>query len=1095
MRCPKCGKELAAELSKCTYCGYTLLGKDPFHTLGDLGTGQSDASSPLERIEHDAEPQKRVKKGEAFSTLGDLTEENYHTANKGKHHKKIQKNEQDVLIRKTFFELGDLTEENKATTNQNTDKQAINKEFAEHGRIKGSDTGGPHRRKTSFKWGKWGFIAACIALIVLGSVFLLGKNDEEYVTREEWITMLAQNFGMTTYVEDTPYYSDIPSGHEAFSYIQSCREWGVLRDSKKFAPDKAATCEFVVETAVLAAVLEYDASLADMDTSALLQYAKKEGIMPSRSAKEKMTEAECTVLVDNIKRYCLSLELVNYEDIELRKDVVDLRTASGIQMENDVVYLPGNVASDIAVDSIIIVPGEQSDVAKKVTSVDNMNGQIAVQTTTPELEEVFEVLDFRYTGVPAIEDIKPSRQGVTVVPLTQVANASYCEDDVSAVRLGAAGPVNANAKKNALSFGIKIDMVEGALTPNIGFNNAIDIETKQNYDELFGEMKWEEAGELFKRTNTILKYDENDNLVLEQNEAWSGGWELTGEIAIENLYVEVSQKNNLESFSCELHFEANSSLTVKGEINGSVPIYETAIPLPWGIWVEVRFSVYVDFNGNATIGAQMVHTSRAICQDKKFKTVQDTEFIMNASLGGSVSSGISASVIPSVLGIELFDVSAKVGGSFEVEAVVHTSETDTMLCWHGEVHFPIVSLSIGIEEDTLANALNLTATFKIVDIAGAPFQSNSATLWHTEVTSAGVAHVKECSWGKTGVEESTTRPTTQNTSALIGQWNYYTSSYDEDVLWTIHFEENGQAFVGLGYALSEFLDVYNGQWSATVESDGTYIVELSISGGTTGEAEREYTLKLQATVDGKRLKMQHLTGDSEVTIFYDQWYERDLDYYDWVGRQDSEQASAFSGTWELSGLTSLKAQMEEYDENAEITISFVDSQVHITVGGQVLRYTDYELVNMHGYPCLVVQGVGCIIQINEDMIGVASLADTMDSYTLLINGTEYSAEYWSFMNVFMRQGNETHTIPSWIRYEYGENSQSGTGWEVEPTEAIYYPNANVVHLWDENALLGMFYVYESGNLEHIEILSVPWAQDLPGDTIYTDHGFVITDNR
>ncbi len=54
------------------------------------------------------------------------------------------------------------------------------------------------------------------------------EEDAGAVTRGEWIAMLSEGFGMDSYTEDTPYYSDVTSGTDLFPYVQSAAEWDVL---------------------------------------------------------------------------------------------------------------------------------------------------------------------------------------------------------------------------------------------------------------------------------------------------------------------------------------------------------------------------------------------------------------------------------------------------------------------------------------------------------------------------------------------------------------------------------------------------------------------------------------------------------------------------------------------------------------------------------------------------------------------------------------------------------------------------------------------------------------------------------------------------
>ena len=124
-------------------------------------------------------------------------------------------------------------------------------------------------------------------------------------------------------------------------------------------------------------------------------------------------------------------------------------------------------------------------------------------------------------------------------------------------------------------------------------------------------------------------------------------------------------------------------------------------------------------------------------------------------------------------------------------------------------------------------------------------------------------------------------------SALVGQWNYCFRAYETDYISELRLQENGEAFVLLGIMHSEPLSCYGGTWGATGEN-GMYTLTLRLHGGSSaykkicdfeGSCEYDdhgdYTLVCNVSVDGDLLKIQRISGDSSVSIMYDQWYERD----------------------------------------------------------------------------------------------------------------------------------------------------------------------------------------------------------------------------
>ena len=574
-----------------------------------------------------------------------------------------------------------------------------------------------------------------------------GIQQLQYATRAEWIKLLSENFCLTTYLQEQPYYSDVQKDHNAFTYVQSCCEWGILRNLEKFNPDNAATREFVAETALLAALLDYDASFSDMDSVALLQYAFEEGIVSSNVANARMTMEECTTVIDNIKKYYLNIDVEEYSNIKLKENVIDYSSTDNIRSEGNIVYLPDGLGAEMHEGTIFIIPGYPYGIAKEVVSVEYIDGKPVIETVAPEVDEVFDELAFRYVGNPSYDDIVPLQDGITIVPLSEMVTTSYLSSGASVVKLGAITPLASSKKVEPISFGVKVNLTKGTLVPNTNYDDYFSFEAKQQYEKLFGHEMSDDAGELLNKTHTIMQYDTNGNLILEKTEQWKAGYEITGELTVKNLYVEIACEDNLKSFSSKLHFEVENSLNFKGEIEGAVPIYETVIPGPWGVWVKAVFSVYVDVNGEIAVSAEINHTTNITYNNKKYKTIQNTEYETNIAICPGISSGVKGMIVPVVLGIELFDVSVNAGAEIELDATLHTSTQASMICFNGTASFPIVSISVGSDSDTLANKLGINAKFKLVDKSGAFIKSLSRTLWHCEVSANGVLSVKKCTWG------------------------------------------------------------------------------------------------------------------------------------------------------------------------------------------------------------------------------------------------------------------------------------------------------------------------------------------------------------
>lgn len=739
----------------------------------------------------------------------------------------------------------------------------------------------------------------------------LGLDNGEYISRATWIAQLGQCFTLNTYKQTVPYYSDIPSNHDVFEFVQSCYEWGILRDKDTFRPDETATRAFVAETAMLAAGLERDTAMADLDANSLLQLACREGIL-AQSTAYGVTEVECAQIIQKLEEYYLGYVPEEYANIALKNDVVDYSSAEITWKDDSVLVVPEDIAATLTVGTVFLVSGDSSATAREVVSVKSVNGHTEVETVAPEVEEVFEDLSFSFTGTPALEDIVPLQEGITIHPLEDITPVNSNTTDAKIVKLSSAVPLAAGSKDDPVSFGVKINLTKGSLTPSIGFADYFSLEAEQAQKKFFGKVFNEnaevpkedqpalEAGELFKQTRTILRYDKDGNLILDKPEKWTKGYEITGELKVSDLYVEAACKSNgnnpLESFTCELHYTIESSLSYKGKLEGSVPAYETVIPGPYGIWVKVIFSVYVDINGEIAVSAEIDHTTNVTYLDQKFKSVQNTDYQTEQSIGADIDAGIKGEVVLTVLGIDLIDVSAKAGAQMEIDADAHQDGNASMLCIEANCHYPKVSISIGGNTKTVANKLGIKLTLKLIDKSGALAKSASRTVWHYEVTAEGVGNVKECTWdtysaeanngtSSPGTTPPTTIPATSNNSALIGRWVLYAGGTEiGNGLWmdrhifTIELMEDGLASVSSGIMYSEYYSGWQGTWQAFAKSNNCFEIRFDMKGGNIIPGQdfppQERSMTIEATVENNTMRVKKLSGD-DIDGVYSEIYTKE----------------------------------------------------------------------------------------------------------------------------------------------------------------------------------------------------------------------------
>lgn len=623
-------------------------------------------------------------------------------------------------------------------------------------------------------------VVLAVALIVTGLLVFLGGGSEDggsenevFMTRAEWIAELGANFGMAEYVQQEPYFADVPQDHSSYAFVQSTKEWNVLRDENKFNPDEIATRAFVAETAMIAALRDYDSSCIEKSAEELIQLAHQNGIMESTLADELMTKHECSLIVKAAKKYYLNYRPEEFTDIQIKEGVVDFRAENEIQVNGDVVTMPESLGADLKVGTVFIAPDGVSGVAKKVVSVEKKDGQVIVTTQMPEASEVLEKINFYFVGGPSsIEDIVPLQDGVTISPLSEEEEvfAKVDNDKPLAVNLAQATSEEDPKRTEFPGFEVNVNLTKGTITPKADFTDYFSLKNNLYFEQLFGKKIPEDAGTIQKKTGTIFFPDKDGKLKVAKSYQYKEGYEITGKLKVKDIWIEAAIDTDglkLETANVKVHFNADFSIGIKGSIKASLDLFKTTVPGPFGLSFDVVFYLYVDYNGEFRVGVKVDETAAVAYENKNLKCTQETNCEPYLEVGGNVSYGAAAKVVVNWFMIPIIDATAKVGAGLDVEADLHISGQETMLCMDATVYYPLVNISVGNLDHSLAKKLKITGDVSLVGKESKSLIKADTLKWfHYEISGDGVNSVENCTWGtKTNTETNNTNSEQNQTTS------------------------------------------------------------------------------------------------------------------------------------------------------------------------------------------------------------------------------------------------------------------------------------------------------------------------------------------
>lgn len=216
----------------------------------------------------------------------------------------------------------------------------------------------------------------------------------EIISQGKYIQNLISELGLGGTTTSEQFFSNVTPEHEFYQAIQTAVEWGVLDPAEDFDPDKEATVDFTVSTAMNALAndnLPDDAKLVDDNTD---------------------VDDECNVdlakeIIEQAKNYRINEEPEKeFESIKIKDDVKSF-DASEITAESEDEYTFNSYGEEIPeVGDIFIAETPDGQFAEKIVAVtDNGDGTYTAETVQPEMDEVFDDFSFYDTATPAADEV------------------------------------------------------------------------------------------------------------------------------------------------------------------------------------------------------------------------------------------------------------------------------------------------------------------------------------------------------------------------------------------------------------------------------------------------------------------------------------------------------------------------------------------------------------------------------------------------------------------------------------------------------------------------------------------------------------------
>lgn len=582
----------------------------------------------------------------------------------------------------------------------------------------------------------------------------------EAVTRGQWITMLADAFGLDTYESAEPHYTDIQAGNPLFAAVQSAAEWGILDalSGERFDADKNITREEVAATAALTAGFEQS------DGTSAVDYALQRGIITSKGdLSGDVTQNECENALSAARSVYLSVpaeEIIEVERnpkleiVKLDSDISSTLSETGsftvpneriIEKEGDHITVNMNgEAVKIGLRSIILTePSARHPFgeARKVERIGFSNTFVSFDTTAPELGDLYDKLIVHAAADADLSNI-------------------ILENGVSVAAAQASGLAFSNGAEYHVSLLSGTDE-----TPQIARLSGTNGIVNQSYDFSLGEGDFEKT---WTRKNSGVLGDGKGAKILDASnyvydkppsredfhgstDSWteklgtenkfSAGYKITGNITINRITVTTDVEYVKADFlgiefdtdipqaaSLQIDSDIASTLKLEGNLSDRVKIAEIPVPIAaTGLTVTVGLYLYADASGFVQVQAAIENTAKAEWEAlAKLKHTADSNVETKAEAAIDIAFGADLSASLDAFGaIVIMDVGVKAGGELAADAYVDgkcevkESDDTTTMTYTESMHVttnlyaPIASLYIGGEDSLIAKA-GISDTWDII---------------------------------------------------------------------------------------------------------------------------------------------------------------------------------------------------------------------------------------------------------------------------------------------------------------------------------------------------------------------------------------------
>lgn len=568
------------------------------------------------------------------------------------------------------------------------------------------------------------------------------SESSDRVTRGEWIMMLTEVFGMTSYADGTARYSDVAADSDLFARVQSAVGWQVLSvfSADTLEPDKKITREEAASCAAIAAGCPVSDDQFNekgvFNTDAAIKFALANGLLENeRRLSRALTYEEAEAMLEAARNAYLHAPFEEKMNIEPAENVIlpEELALDEDNVDDDRVVLSGTAAALQVGDIFFTPPTEEYPAGepRRVVEIEEEDGQMVARTEVPPMEEVYQQIDLHTT-------VRVSPENIIWAAGVQAAGASGLSAEGGDTYI-----VNLIGQASEEPLVIPLDdhtISQGGLSRSFTFGDgSFHIERSNHNSSVIGSGEGARALEnssfVYNDTPSIEDFNgKQDSWTknLEIDSSLSGKYKITGTISLNDIVITVKDEwglFGLKSASIQVDSSITSSLKYEGSLSGDLKIATIPIPIYPGISVTAELYLYMNASGELSVRADLGGSAKVEYANGQVRATSQSSAGITEDGNIKVNFGANLTAALNVL-TPLIDAGIKIGGEMDASAhvagsckVTRDGDTERLLYQESlsiaaDLYYPIVSIQ-ACSSHTLVGKLGLSNTWNIITRANA----------------------------------------------------------------------------------------------------------------------------------------------------------------------------------------------------------------------------------------------------------------------------------------------------------------------------------------------------------------------------------------